>query len=130
MRIVGRHDIYWLTVTAVAAFAIFARPLGRAIDYARGIDQGQGLQLLPALLILGVAFVFHQFRKRHEMHAHAIAAETEARQATIRAKEMERLVAFGQALARSLERESMRAAASENRAAANGAMSVSATPAA
>jgi diguanylate cyclase (GGDEF)-like protein len=114
MRIVGRHDIYWLSVTAVAAFAIFSRPLGRAIDYARDVDQGRGVQLLPALVILAVAFVFHQFRKRHEMHAHALAAESEARQATMRAKEMERMVAFGHALARSLERESIQAAALEH----------------
>ena len=114
MRVVGRYDIYWLTVTAVAAFAIFSRPLGTAIDYARDIDQGRGVQLLPALVILAVAFVFHQFRKRHEMHAHAVAAETEAREATARANEMERLVAFGHSLARSLERDSIRAAAVEH----------------
>jgi diguanylate cyclase (GGDEF)-like protein len=114
MRLLGRYDIYWLTVVAIAAFAIFSRPLGRAIDYAHDIDEGRGLQLLPALLILAVAFTFHQFRKRHEMRAHAMAADAEARQATLRAAEMERLVAFGQALARSLDRESIRAAAIEH----------------
>ena len=114
MRLVGRHDIYWLMVTAVAAFAMFSRPLGRAIDYAHDIDEGRGLQLLPALVILAVAFIFHQFRKRHEMHAHAVAADAEARQATRRATEMERLVAFGQALARSLDRETIRTAAIEH----------------
>lgn len=114
MRLVGRHDLYWLVVITVAVFAMFSRPLGVALAYAHDLDQGRGLQLLPGLVILTGAFVFHQFRKRHEMHAQASAAATEARLATDRAAEMERLVAFGQALARSLDRESIRAAASDH----------------
>src|SRR6185436_8399826 len=102
MRLVGRHDLYWLVVITVALFVIFSRPLGVALDYARDLDRGRGLQLLPGLVILTAAFLFHQFGKRHEMRA-------EARRATERAAEMERLVAFGQALARSLEHESIRA---------------------
>ena len=111
MRLVGRYDLYWLVVITAAVFAIFSHPLGVALDYARDLDHGSGLQLLPALLILSAAFVLHQFRKRHEMRLQASAAATEARVATERAAEMERLVAFGQALARSLERDSIRAAA-------------------
>jgi diguanylate cyclase (GGDEF)-like protein len=107
MRLVGRHDLYWLVVITLAVFVIFSRPLGVALDYARDLDRGRGLQLLPGLVILTAAFLFHQFGKRHEMRA-------EARRATERAAEMERLVAFGQALARSLERESIRAAAGEH----------------
>ena len=114
MRLVGRHDLYWLVVITVAVFAIFSRPLGVALDYAHALDQDRGLQLLPALVILTAALVFHQFRKRHEMRAKASAADIEARLATGRAVEMERLVAFGQALARSLKRESIREAASEH----------------
>ena len=114
MRLIGRHDLYWLVVIAVAVFAIFSRPLGVALDYAHDLDQGRGLQLLPGLVILTAAFVFHQFRKRHEMRATTLAAATEARLATERAVEMERLVAFGQALARSLDRESIRAATTEH----------------
>ncbi len=114
MRLVGRHDLYWLVVVTVAVFAIFSRPLGVALDYAHDLDQDRGLQLLPGLVILTGAFVFHQFRKRHEMRATTSAAATEARLATERAVEMEKLVAFGQALARSLDRDSIRSAASEH----------------
>jgi diguanylate cyclase (GGDEF)-like protein len=114
MRLVGRHDIYWLVVITVAVFAIFSRPLDVALDYAHDLDQGRGFQLLPGLVILTAAFVFHQFRKRHEMHVTASAAANEARLATARAAEMERLVAFGLALARSLDRESIRAATTEH----------------
>jgi len=114
MRLVGRHDLYWLAVVTVAVFAIFSRPLGVVLEYAHDLDQGRGLQLLPGLVVLTAAFTFHQLRKRHEMRAEAAAAATEARLATERAVEMERLVAFGQALARSLDRESIGAAAGEH----------------
>ena len=114
MRLVGRHDLYWLVVITVAVFAIFSRPIGVALNYAHDLDVSLGLQFLPGLVILTGAFVFHQFRKRHEMRAQASAAATDARLATERAAEMERLMAFGQALARSLDRESIRAAATEH----------------
>ena len=114
MRLGGRQDIYLLVVLTGAVFAIFSRPLGRVLDYAHQIDQSRGLQLLPGLVILAVAFIFHQVRKRHEMRLQALAAAAEMRQATARASEMERLVAFGQALARSLDHESIRSAAAEH----------------
>ena len=114
MRLVGRHDLYWLVVITVAVFVIFSRPLGVVLDYAHDLDQGRGLRLLPGLVILTGAFFFHQFRKRQEMRATAAAAAAEAQQATERATEMERLVAFGQALARSLDRELIHAATAEH----------------
>jgi diguanylate cyclase (GGDEF)-like protein len=110
MRLVGRHDLYWLVVIAVTIFAIFFPPVGRVLTYAQDVDQRRGLQLLPGLVVLTAAFLFHQLRKRQEMRAEAAAAAGEARRATERAAEMERLVAFGQALARSLDRDSIRAA--------------------
>ena len=110
----GVTIVYWLVVITVAVFAIFSRPLGVLLDYAHDLDQGRGLQLLPGLVILTGAFFFHQFRKRQEMRAKAAAAAAEARLATERATEMERLVTFGQALARSLDRESIRAATAEH----------------
>lgn len=111
MRLVGRYDLYWLVVVTVAVFAIFSRPLGVALDYAHELDQSRDLRLLPGLVVLSGAFLFHQLRKRHEMRAEAIASATEARLATERAAEMERLVGFGQALAKTLDRELIRAAA-------------------
>jgi hypothetical protein len=114
MRLVGRHDVYWLVVITIAVFAIFSRPLGMLLDYAHDLDEGRGLQLLPGLVVLTGAFFFHQFRKRQEMRAKASAAADEARLATERAIEMERLVTFGQALARSLDRASIRSATAEH----------------
>ncbi len=111
MRLVGRNDFVLLGGLAVALFVIFSRALEQLFDVIRDVEQSRGLRLLPALLILASVFIFHQLRKRQEMHAEALGAAAAARQATERAAEMERLVAFGQALARSLNEESIQAAA-------------------
>jgi len=110
MRLVGRHDLFLLGGLAVALFVVFSKALEQLFDLIHDIEETSGLRLLPALVILASVFVFHQLRKRHEMRAEALAAAAEARQATERAAEMERLVAFGQALARSLNEESIQTA--------------------
>ena len=107
MRIVGRNDVFLIGGLAIAVWVVSSRQLGTLLDRAREIDHSRGLQLVPGLVILAVVFVIHQFRKRQAMHL-------EASQATSRVAEMERLVAFGQALAHSLDGESIRAAATEH----------------
>jgi len=107
MRLVGRNDAFLLGGLAVALFVVFARPLGQALTLAQDIDQRAGLQLLPALVILTGVLMVHLARRRGQMRS-------EARAATARADELERLVALGHALARSLEVGSIRTAADEN----------------
>jgi diguanylate cyclase (GGDEF)-like protein len=111
MRLIGRNDLFLLIGLTAALFTIISRPLGLVVDYARGADHSLGLQLVPGLVILAVVFMFHQVRKRHESRAEALAAATEARQATARAAEMERLVGFGQALGQALTHDAISAAA-------------------
>lgn len=67
-----------------------------------------GLALVPALIILTVAVLFHQRSRRQQAKALAAAAEADARQAETRAVELERLVNFGQALGRSPDIEAVR----------------------
>lgn len=114
MRLIGRSDLFLLVGLTIALFAIFSRPLARALDYAYQVDQARGFHLLPGLIVLAVVYMFHQQRKRHEMRAQALSAAVQATEATARAADMERLVAFGQALARSLDLDSIRAAANEH----------------
>ena len=113
MRLIGRNDLFLLLGLAVALFAIVSRPLGRVLAFVQEVDDSWGLQLLPGLVILAVVFMLHQVRKRQEIRVEALAAAAEARQTAGRAAEMERLIAFGQALARSLDYESIRAAVRE-----------------
>jgi diguanylate cyclase (GGDEF)-like protein len=107
MRLIGRNDIALLGALTVALFIMFSRPIGEALEYVRDLEKSTGLQLLPGLVILATVLLIHQLRKRQEVQADAIAAEAVARTATERAAEMERLVGFGQALARSLDEKSI-----------------------
>ena len=111
MRLFGRNDIVLRGCLAVALFVLFNRPLQEGFDFVREIEDTYQVRLLPALLILVGTFIFHQFRKRQEVRSAAIASAAAAQEATARAEEMERLIAFGQAIARSLTEESIKAAA-------------------
>src|SRR5687768_17080283 len=112
MRLVGRHDLVLLGGLTVALFVVFSRYLENLVDYVRTVEEARGLRLLPALLILASVFVFHQLRKRQEMRVEALGAAAAAQVATERAAEMERLITFSQALARTLDDVSIKSAAS------------------
>jgi diguanylate cyclase (GGDEF)-like protein len=114
MRLIGRNDIALLGALTVALFIMFSRPIGDVLEYVRDLEKSTGLQLLPGLVILATVLLIHQLRKRQEVQAEAIAAEAVARTATERAAEMERLVGFGQALARSLDEKSIHDAVSSH----------------
>lgn len=106
MRLVSRNDAFLLGGLAVALFVVLARPLGQVLTTFQEIDEQRGVPLLPALVILTAVFIVHMVRRRRQ-------AGSEARAAVVRAGELELLVAFGQALARSLEVGAIRGAAVE-----------------
>jgi diguanylate cyclase (GGDEF)-like protein len=106
MRLVGRNDVVLMVGLTVALFVIFSGPVSRFLDYVREIEATRGVHLLPALFILATIFSFHQLRKRQEMRDEAHNVARAAKEATERASEMSRLVAFGHALARSMDSES------------------------
>jgi diguanylate cyclase (GGDEF)-like protein len=109
MKLVGRQDRLLLGGLAVAVIVVFARPIERyGLSLAREAERSSGLALVPALLILTAVFLFHQQGKRQEARTRAAAAEADAKQQGSRAAEMERLVNLGQALARSLDQETIR----------------------
>ncbi len=110
MKLFGRQDLLLIGALTTALIVIFSSPISRLLDYAREIERQSGLTLLPALVLLTVAFVFHQFRRNSQEHAKAAAAETATREAQHRAEELERLVGFGQALGRALDFDSIRVA--------------------
>ena len=107
MSIIGRHDRLLLAGFIVAAVVIFARPVRYLLDVAGEVERSSGLALVPALVILTVFFLFHLQRKHQESREHLLKAEAETALAAARASEMERLVAFGQALGRSLDLEAI-----------------------
>ncbi len=112
MKVIGRSDdIVLLGGLILALLVIFSQAVENLLEFFRSIDQGRGLRLFQALLIIVTVFVFHQVRKRQLMRVAANHSAAEAREATERAAELERLVAFGQTIARSLDDEAIQAVA-------------------
>ncbi len=110
MKLFGRQDLLLIGALTTALIVIFSSPISRMLDYAREIENQSGLTLIPALVLLMVAFVFHQYRRNAQEHAKAAAAEAATRAEQHRAAELERLVSFGQSLGRSLDFDSIRVA--------------------
>jgi hypothetical protein len=114
MNLVARQDRALLVGLAVALVVVSAKPIRYLLDLASEVERSSGLALVPALIILTVVFVVHQQGKRREAKARAASAEADAKEAANRASEMEQLVAFGQALGRSLDYESISAVVAEH----------------
>jgi diguanylate cyclase (GGDEF)-like protein len=108
LRILGRDDPVLFGGLAFALLVVFQRSIQQVLNGAREIEQTYGVALTPALLILAVMFVFHQYAKRREMKAEATVAAQEAALARARAAEMEQLMLFGQELTRSLSIDGLR----------------------
>jgi diguanylate cyclase (GGDEF)-like protein len=101
-----RNDVVLMAGLTIALFVVFSGPVSRLLDYVREIEETRGLHLLPALLILTTIFSFHQLRKRQALRDESHTVAQAAKEATERASEMSRLVAFGHALARSMDSDS------------------------
>jgi diguanylate cyclase (GGDEF)-like protein len=102
----GRNDAVLMVGLTVALFVIFSGPMAKLLDYIREVEKIHGLQLLPALVILATIFSFHQLFKRQEIRAESLSVARAAKEATERAAELSRLVAFGHALARTMDSQS------------------------
>lgn len=111
MRLFGKGDLLPAAGLTVALIVVFSTPVGRLLDSVRAIEDARGLELLPGLVILSFVLMVQQLLKRQELRARTLAANAAATEATERAAEMSRLVAFGQELAQSLEPETIRAVA-------------------
>jgi K+-sensing histidine kinase KdpD len=107
MRLISRTDTSLAVALIVGAFIVFQHPLRWALELTRDIEARYHLDLLPALTVLTVVFVFHQYRKRQEARAEVLVVAAEATQARARSAELERLITFGQALGNSFDRAAL-----------------------
>src|SRR5712671_1482244 len=103
MRLFGRNDSWLAAALIVAAFILFHEPLAFVLDAAHEIEREYHVDLVQSLVVLGVVFAFHQYRKRHEAKADFIGAAVEARQARLRAEELERLVGLSRGVAKAAD---------------------------
>lgn len=108
MRLLDRHDGSLGVGLIIGTIIVFHQPFRYVVDMAREVETQYHLDLIPALVVLSVVFVFHQYRKRQQMKMEAVAAVAEARQARERSRDLEQLVAFGQALANALDLSGLR----------------------
>src|SRR6266487_3869916 len=102
MHLFGRRDSILIVGLTVAISVVFSQQMSRLLDFAREAEQTYNLSLIPGLIILTVVFVLHQQGKHQESKAEAVAAAATAREAQAHSHDLERLVSFGQTLARSL----------------------------
>ena len=114
MRFFGRQDMLLIAAFTTALVIVFSSSISRALDYAREIERQSGLTLMPALVLLTGAFFFNQYRRNQQQQTTADAAMLATKEAEHRAEELERLVAFGQALGRSLDFDSIRVAITQH----------------
>jgi len=107
VRLISRTDTTLAVALIVGTAMVFQRPLRWALQVAHEIEQQYHVDLLPALTVLTVVFLFHQYRKRHEAReqVHLIAADAAVVRA--RSQELERLMVCGQALANALDRPTL-----------------------
>jgi diguanylate cyclase (GGDEF)-like protein len=110
MRIFGRQDLLLIGALTTALVIVFSSSISRLLDYVREIERQSGLTLMPALVLLTGAFFFHQYRRNHQQQARAQAAVLATKEAEQRAEDLTRLVAFGQAMGRALDFDSIRVA--------------------
>jgi len=87
----------------IGTAVVFQQPLRFVLNSVGAVEQQYNLDLLPALVVLCVVFMFHQYRKRQESRAVALAADTATQAERSRVSELNELVAIGQSLANALD---------------------------
>ena len=103
MRLITRNDASLVVGLLAGTVVIFQRPLRFVWEAALDVQERYNVDLLPALTIFAGVFIFHEARKRQRAKAEARVIAAEAAQARMRSAELERLMAFSQALANALE---------------------------
>jgi diguanylate cyclase (GGDEF)-like protein len=103
LRLISRNDATLVVGLIAGTVVVFQRPLRSVWEAARAVQERYDVDLLPSLTIFVGVFIFHEARKRQRSRADAAFAAAEAAQARLRSAELERLVAFGQALSNALD---------------------------
>jgi diguanylate cyclase (GGDEF)-like protein len=107
MRLITRGDTSLAVTLIVGTLIAFQRPLRSWLDFVHEIEQRYHIDLLPALTLLTVVFVFHQYAKRLQAKADLAALAREMSHTRTRTEELERLLHLGQALANALDRHAL-----------------------
>jgi len=107
MRLISRADTSLAVALIVGTLIAFERPFRWVLDAVHDIEQRYHVDLLPALTLLTVVFVFTQYSKRVQAKAQVAALAGQVAHNRARTNELERLVALGQSLAEALDRSAL-----------------------
>ena len=108
MHFLGLQDRLPLFGLAVALMVIFQRPIRSLLEVIHEFEAVNGLTLLPGLIILLVAFVFHYQSNRERQRVKGVATAARAEFNRERTVELARIVNFGQASAKLRDIEGLR----------------------
>jgi diguanylate cyclase (GGDEF)-like protein len=107
MRLITRRDTSLAVTLIVGTLIAFERPFRSVLDLAHELELRYHIDLLPALTLLTVVFVFHQYSKRLQAKNELNALEHEVRHTRTRTAELERLLNLGQSLANAFDRPAL-----------------------
>jgi diguanylate cyclase (GGDEF)-like protein len=107
VRLIARNDASLAMALVASTVLLFRQPLRNLFDAAHEFESRYQVDLVPALVLLVVVFVFHEYQKHAQAKADARTAAAEASQAKHRSLELAELMTFGQALANALDPASL-----------------------
>src|SRR4051812_22406016 len=73
LRLITREDTGIAAALIVGAVLVFQQPLHGLLEAMRDVEARYHLDLVPALTVLSVTLMFHQYRRRHQTWAEAQA---------------------------------------------------------
>jgi diguanylate cyclase (GGDEF)-like protein len=104
----GRQEILLIVGLIVALSVTFSGQMANALQAAREFEGTHRLSLVPGLVIAIVTLLVFVQGKRRQLQERAAAVANEASHAQERARELERLVTFWQALTQSFDLDAIR----------------------
>jgi diguanylate cyclase (GGDEF)-like protein len=105
---VGRQELFLIVGLVIALSVAFSGQMASVLQTAREFEGAHRLGLLPGLAIAAVSLLVFLQGKRRQLQERAAAVADEASQAQERARELERLVTFWQALTQSFDLDAIR----------------------
>ena len=104
----GRQELFLIVGLIVALSVAFSGQMANALQAARDFEGEHRISLVPGLVITAVTLLVFLQGKRRQLQERAAAVEDEASEAQGRARELERLVTFWQALTQSFDLDAIR----------------------
>jgi diguanylate cyclase (GGDEF)-like protein len=104
----GRQELLLVVGLVIALAVTFSGQVASVLDAARDFEGAYRIGLLPGLALAAASLLVYIQSKRRQLQEQAAVVAKEASQAQERARELERLVTFWQALTQSFDLDAIR----------------------